>query len=199
MSTLESLDDAILRAVYGEPGSAAVRWFMIALTIVGNGTTFFGLLALTPFARTRRVAISLGLTLGVTYAISSVLKWLVGRIRPFHALPDIKMLYGWPTDPSFPSGHAAGNFALAGFMIGLARMDGSHPRTRIAAIGLTIYAGLVAYSRMYLGAHYPTDVLGGALIGTVLGLFGARITARHRRVSAREPGWPSARPASRPS
>jgi membrane-associated phospholipid phosphatase len=96
-------------------------------------------------------------SIGLTYA----LKYTVKRDRPFETYPDIVNKTGQPydKDPSFPSGHTSSAFAAA---TGLSL---SYPEWYVIAPSY-LYAGTVAYSRMHLGVHYPSDVLAGAVIGS---------------------------------
>jgi undecaprenyl-diphosphatase len=87
------------------------------------------------------------------------LKALIGRPRPPVRYPEPKTLVPLPHDASFPSGHAATSFAAA-TMLSL-----SFPRF---APFLYVLAAAVAFSRVYVGVHYPLDVLGGALLGTLV-------------------------------
>jgi undecaprenyl-diphosphatase len=86
---------------------------------------------------------------------ADALKAAIPRARP-HLNP----LVGVPHTHSFPSGHAATSFACA-TVIGAAV-----PRARLP---LYVLAALVAWSRVYIGVHYPVDVLGGALVGVAAG------------------------------
>ena len=127
--------------------------------------------------RTGRRATSMGLaSLGVTATVVNVLvKPLGRRRRPRHA-PDVPLArhVRMPLSPSFPSGHSATAFAFA---TGVGRVMPA------AAVPLYALAGLVAYSRVHTGVHYPADVLAGAMIGAAL----AQLTtdARDRRRPAR--------------
>ncbi len=94
----------------------------------------------------------------VAYAIADVaLKPIVCRERPFDAM-DLDVIGTAPTSWSFPSGHTASAFAGA---ISVLLID------RRIGIPLIIYACFVGISRMYLCVHWPTDVLAGAMIGTL--------------------------------
>jgi membrane-associated phospholipid phosphatase len=96
----------------------------------------------------------------IDYGITAALKYSVKRERPFVTYPDIINKSGKPTeDPSFPSGHTSTAFATA------TALSLEYPKWYVIAPSY-VYAGTVAYSRMYLGVHYPSDVLVGALIGT---------------------------------
>jgi undecaprenyl-diphosphatase len=92
---------------------------------------------------------------------SSVIKSFVGRMRPCHALPldQIHLLVGCG-GLSFPSSHAVNNFGVA-TMFSL-----YYPKARA---WLYAWASLVAISRVFVGVHYPSDVLGGAVIGMCVG------------------------------
>lgn len=93
------------------------------------------------------------INLGFTYAI----KYSVNRTRPFITYPDIvKKTEGG--GPSFPSGHTSGAFATA------TTLSLEYPKWYVIAPSF-LWAGTVGYSRMYLGAHYPCDVLAGAIVG----------------------------------
>lgn len=93
----------------------------------------------------------------VNSGITLVLKYSVNRTRPFITYPDITKKSAAAT-PSFPSGHTSSAFALA------TSLSLSYPKWYIIA-PVYAWAGTVAYSRMDLGVHYPSDVLAGAAIG----------------------------------
>jgi undecaprenyl-diphosphatase len=89
-----------------------------------------------------------------------ILKELFERIRPCRALSDVITPLGCAGGYSFPSNHALNNFAAATFISRL------HPDYSWIVF---IVAVLISLSRVYLGVHYPSDILGGALIGVLFG------------------------------
>lgn len=93
---------------------------------------------------------------------SQVLKPVFDRLRPCFALPESTLLLARQArSGSFPSSHAANSFAAAVALFGASRALGW--------AGLLL-AGLISYSRVYLGVHYPSDSLAGALIGSSISL-----------------------------
>ena len=93
----------------------------------------------------------------LSVVISNILKPIVDRPRPFITYHDIQKLSSGG-NASFPSGHTSDVFSLA-MIVSLL-----FPKKAVI-IPIFIWAALVAYSRMDLGVHYPSDVLGGAVIG----------------------------------
>lgn len=89
-----------------------------------------------------------------------ILKELVKRIRPCNELADVITPLGCTGSYSFPSNHALNNFAAATFYSRL------YPKLKWI---LFIIASLIAISRVYLGLHYPSDILGGAILGILFG------------------------------
>lgn len=91
---------------------------------------------------------------------SHLLKNIFERIRPCNALDNVNLLIGRTHSYSFPSSHAVSNFAVATFFYKL------YPKLKWV---LFTTAGLIALSRPYVGVHYPSDILGGAIIGILIG------------------------------
>ena len=101
--------------------------------------------------------------IGSAVAISTALKYLVNRPRPFITYPNDIIKRENAGFASFPSGHSTGAFATA-TVLSLTY------KKWYVCVPSFLYAGMVAYSRMRLGVHYPSDVLGGAILGIGTGL-----------------------------
>ena len=96
-------------------------------------------------------------TVAGVYALNTAIKRVVGRRRP--ELPGLPPLTGTPTALSFPSAHASTSFAGAGV----------YSRLGLPAVPLYALAVSLSLSRLYLGVHYPSDVLAGAVLGALAG------------------------------
>ncbi len=107
-----------------------------------------------------RLAAASGVVLA-TIVASSILKLLLRRDRPVTEYVDGMMFSSY----SFPSGHAAAATVGFGFFAYLALSYLSGPWSYILAVALVIFGALICMSRIYLGAHFPSDVLGGILLG----------------------------------
>ena len=142
------LDDVMLLA--SALGAAGFIWWVTALiTMV--------------FPNKRAAAWRLILTVVMTWAVNEyALKPAFGRERPFIADTSITVIDAKPRTASFPSGHSA--MAVAGAVAGTRMLPGS------AAIWW-ILASIVAVSRVYIGVHWPSDVIAGALIGLACAWF----------------------------
>jgi undecaprenyl-diphosphatase len=109
--------------------------------------------------------------LALTDLGTNLIKDALQRVRPCHVIPDVHLLTGCTRSFSLPSNHASNMFALATVgWLGFRRWRG----------GLFLLAAAVAYSRVYLGAHYPADVLVGAVWGAAVGLGCSGLAARVR-------------------
>jgi undecaprenyl-diphosphatase len=112
--------------------------------------------------RLRRAAVAAGLSAGLGLAVAQVLARIVDRPRPFVAHPAVVHLFSHhAADPGFPSDHTT-----AAFAIGVALVL----RHRAWGIVVLIAAAILAVGRVGMGVHYPTDVLAGAVLGTLAAL-----------------------------
>jgi len=92
---------------------------------------------------------------------SFVIKPLVHRIRPCFVFESARLLIDQPNSPSFPSSHAANMTSTALILFA---------QYRKKSTVYLILAGLVIYSRIYVGVHYPSDVIGGIIVGLICSL-----------------------------
>jgi undecaprenyl-diphosphatase len=161
---LHNLDIGILKGIY----ESRIQALDSACIVITNsaGVVAFGLPILLLFIAyrkknmlLRRDALTLLITVAISAIIANILKYVFDMPRPYEIYPFIvKLSYGG--SPSFPSGHTADAFAFAVAVSLVSR------KWYIILPGL-IWALLVGYSRMSLGVHFPSDVLGGAVIGAV--------------------------------
>lgn len=111
--------------------------------------------------KSRKTGILMCISLITSYFIQNRwLKPLVHRMRPYEMSNSIKLLIEKQSDFSFPSGHAGSAFAAAVIIY----LTLPKPIGRAALI----YAGLIAFTRLYLGVHYPSDVIAGILIASIV-------------------------------
>ena len=115
--------------------------------------------------------VAAGIAIGLTDAIGhNILKEGIQRVRPCHVMPqDIIGIVSCSNSFSFPSNHAANSFCAATLLSLCFR------NTTIMAFA---FALIVCYSRVYLKVHYPSDILGGMVLGTAMGFLGYLIYGR---------------------
>ena len=137
------------------------------------------ILALLIIPRTRAIGIMSTISIAIEALLNNVLlKNIIARTRPYDEIEGLINLVGRQSDYSFPSGHTGAAFAVAGAMLvvalfGLPMIEKSGEVSRkdlslsfkLISVLLIMYATLLAFSRMYVGVHYPTDVLCGLLLG----------------------------------
>lgn len=129
----------------------------------------------------RRIGAAILLALGLSLVWVLAFQYLVWRPRPV----DVRLVWPQPNFPSYPSGHAAAAFAVA-LVLGLTCKK---PWVWFAALSA---AALTALSRVYLGCHYPSDVLGGSILGAAVGaaVYGAVVDETPGRNVWRWLVWP---------
>ncbi len=143
---------------------------MCMITKLGNGGAIWIVLALVLLLipKTRRSGAVLAAALAVDVVLCNLLlKPLVARVRPCDVNTAVQLLVARPQDFSFPSGHTAASFASAVALYLAGEKKLWKP--------VLVLAVLIAFSRLYLYVHYPTDVLGGAVLGSFAGYVGYRI------------------------
>lgn len=134
------------------------------ITHFGDGGVFWILftLVLLAFRKTRKIGIVLSIALIIEAVLCNLLlKPVVARTRPYDVNTAVRLIVNKPGDFSFPSGHTSASFTCTTglFMFRIKKFW-------IPALVLSV---LIAFSRMYLYVHYPTDILGGAVLGIMSG------------------------------
>lgn len=146
--------------------------FFSRITHLGDAGTIWILIAVILLftKKYRKTAIGMLIAMLITYILGDqILKPLVGRARPF-THRDIELLIPPPGRYSFPSGHSASSFCAAVYLF---------LNNKKLGIPAFVLAALIAFSRLYLYVHFPTDVLCGILLGTVCAILTFRIFRRN--------------------
>ena len=181
MEGLVALEGSVLLWIQDCVRNPALTGFFTAVTTLGNAGIIWIFLTVLLLAqkKTRRIGWMCLLALAGSLVINNmILKNLVARPRPYEMVEGLMPLIARPSDYSFPSGHTGSSFAAAAVLYGqLPKKWG------IAALVLAVLMGI---SRLYLGVHYPSDVLAGALIGSVIGLAVQRLA--NMKTKVREKG-----------
>lgn len=140
---------------------------MPVITYLGSGGIVWILTALILllFKKSRKTGVTLLLSLLLGLLLSTILlKGIVGRERPFNTagalINENTLLIGVPSGRfSFPSGHSVSSFSAAAVLLAYDRKVG---------VPALILATLIAFSRLYLYVHFPSDVIAGAIIGVII-------------------------------
>jgi membrane-associated phospholipid phosphatase len=153
------LDNRLFVALNGTGGPFADAFFK-AITELGSLWASVGAAAvLARRDRNRRAALdALGAALAM-WAVGQALKKRYRRSRPYRALDDVRLMIAEPQGTSWPSSHPAVLFTF--LLVCLRDLDAPGA----VRAGATALAGAVGLSRVYLGVHYPADVLGGLVLG----------------------------------
>ena len=172
LEQLISLDSGILLWIQEALRTPPLTAVMIFLTRLGDfGAIWIALgIALCVPRKTRAAGAAVLLALMLQTIIGqSLLKPLIGRLRPFHVVDGLNNLVAIG-GCSFPSGHTGSSFAAAA-----AVWRAVSPRAGAAAMAL---AALIGFSRLYVGVHFPTDVLGGIALGCACGMASAELVRK---------------------
>ena len=190
MDSITQLDGNLLIGIQRALNADWLTPVMKLITLFGEDGIFWILicLAMILFRKTRRLGIICASSLLLTFiSCNLILKPLVDRVRPWVTFQMVNAMLPPPGDASFPSGHSANSMGPAWGMF-IATMplktaggrsydevrclgwkgDGISPQTMHKwSIAAVVLAVLIGISRLYLGMHYPTDVVGGLLLGMI--------------------------------
>ncbi len=162
-SFCQNLDLDLLRDINANRAKSADKYFSV---IAGTAYPFAVLTPITEFtighfaknSQLKEEALIHIAGSAITTVCVIGLKYSISRTRPFDTHSFVNPYYE-PNSPSFPSSHTSIAFAWA------TTMSMQHHKWYVIA-PVYLYAGTVAYSRVYMGVHYPSDVLAGAIVGT---------------------------------
>ena len=171
-----SFDLPILDWIQANLKSDLLDTVMPIITLFGDGGVFWIAIAvlLLFFRKTRKVGLGMGFALLLGLVVCNItLKPLVGRIRPYDLQEDlgvtIPLLTDRMHDYSFPSGHTIASFEASTVLL---------KNNKLMGIPAVILAFLIAFSRLYLYVHYPTDVIFSFFAGILFGLVGNALAGK---------------------
>lgn len=163
------VDISILRVIREYFSSPLMDSIMVFITKLGdNGFIWIAIgIILLISKKYRKVGFTMLIALAITSIIGEgIIKNIIQRPRVFTTFPDIEIIIRAPLSYSFPSGHTASSFAAA-VVLGHYIKDWKYL--------IYFFAALIAFSRLYLLVHYPSDIIGGILLGTVCSLITIKI------------------------
>jgi undecaprenyl-diphosphatase len=172
LSYIESVDYSIFLDLNND---IINPFFDVFFPLLRNLTYLFWVFLVVYFwvRKEKRLAIILtaGIIAGAIFTYP--LKFLIDRQRPYEQLATTRLLTPFENDPSFPSGHTEMSFLAATII------SQFHPGYSKYLYGFSF---IVALSRIYVGVHFPIDVIGGAIIGIVIG----KLTLRRKLLKSEE-------------
>lgn len=174
-----AIDWAILNWIQNIFGSTFMDFLMPKITALGNAGIIWIIigvcLLITKKYRKIGIFVLVGLLMGLIIG-NGIVKNVVARPRPCWINTDFPLLISCPTDFSFPSGHTQSS------MIAATILTMGNKKFGYVAIPLAV---LIAFSRLYLYVHFPTDILGGAIMGITIGaltfIVGNKLTQKIKR------------------
>lgn len=152
-------DDKFIDIINNKLNNKFLDKFMLIFTNFGGvifTTCFTLVLILLGKGKARFVGLQIGMTLIISQTITYSLKALLGRDRPYDILKNLNTFDIILKDHSFPSGHTSASFAIA------TAIAFNMPEIAIIVYLIALTIGI---SRIYLGVHYPTDVVAGIVVG----------------------------------
>ncbi|MDO5517351.1 MAG: phosphatase PAP2 family protein [Clostridium sp.] len=165
MKLIENIDYSILEFVRMKLKNPFMDKWMVFITRQGDIAGIWIIIAIVMFTIDGHFkdGASIILTLALCAILGNlILKNIFSRKRPFHTKTEILLLIPKPKDYSFPSGHTMSSIAAATVIFNM---------NHILGIISWIIAILIAFSRIYLYVHYPSDIAAGAIAGFLTGIF----------------------------
>jgi len=174
ISTIQQIDFTILDFIQNNFRFQILDKTMPYISLIGNAGAVWILITILLLSskKNRFAGLVMALALISCVLIGNVtLKHLVARIRPFNIHNEIVLLIPHPTDFSFPSGHTMSSFAATTVLLLYNKKWG---------IWATILAILIAFSRLYLYVHYPSDILAGLIIGILIAIASTKLLNNYK-------------------
>lgn len=172
MNFITNIDFSILDFIQNHFRSGALDWIMPKISFLGNAGLIWIVISvvLLSIKKYRKLGITLviGLLLGLLIG-NIILKPLVARPRPCWINSDIALLIASPKDFSFPSGHTLSSFIAAIIIL---------KENKPFGYAAMILAILIAFSRMYLYVHFPSDILAGIILAVIISFMAVKISNR---------------------
>ena len=156
---LKRFDAKLIKIINYNMKSKFMDRFMLIITNLSSVLfigVFVSFLIIFGDEKTSPIGIEIASTLAISQTITYGLKNLLGRERPYNKLKNLNTFGIILKDYSFPSGHSSASFSIASIIAF------NMPPLSILVVALALAVGI---SRIYLGVHYPTDVLAGIIIG----------------------------------
>lgn len=155
----------------GDPSGMADRDPAFFTTIGESGLVWIVIaIVLTCIPKTRKCGLTMIIAMAITYLVGNLfLKNVIARPRPCAVDPGVTLKIPFPSEYSFPSGHTSNGFAGAVTIFSYYRKAG---------ILSLLVAAIIAFSRLYFFVHYPTDILGGIVLGTLDALLAVYLVKR---------------------
>lgn len=179
LEKLMELDGEILLWIQDNLRADFLNPLVKGITYLGNGGILMiaACLILMIIPKTRRLGAVCALSLALEFIICNLLlKTTIARTRPYETVDGLTRIIGKQSDYSFPSGHSGASFAVASVIF--------REAPKRIGIPILILAFLIALSRLYVGVHFPTDVIAGIILGTLTGI--AACFAYHRITKSKE-------------
>ena len=170
---IQNIDISVIEKIYRfqhNLNSELFNRIMIFFTILGDNGMIWIAIALILFLNRKYRKIGLFSIVSLIICallVNVILKPLIHRPRPFSELADIVLLIKAPKDYSFPSGHTAASFVMVYIFF-------RHIKKYFIPVLIT--GILIAFSRMYLSVHFPSDIIAGIIIGIFSGYAGEKLT-----------------------
>lgn len=177
LEIISNLDINILNFIRDNLSNPVMDKLMVVITSLGDKGLIWIVMALILLAvkKYRKIGIILLISLLMTSLLGEgIVKNIVQRPRAFITYPDISIIINQPTSFSFPSGHTASSFAAAVVL--------GHYFKKWSFL-FYFLATLIAFSRLYLFVHYPSDIIVGIILGSICSLLTIKLLDENIRLS----------------